>query len=507
MRIFWLSSILICFILFNFCQDKVFADAIPIEDKNKELSLQHKATGDEWFKKGDMERAATEYIEALKFYKTYEQEDLITMATRISWGGKLNEAEEILIDVLKKDPQNRRANLQLARVISWQGRQIKALSIVEEILKKDSTDEEALLVKANALRFIGRPDKALEIYDQILAKREDFDVRLGKAYAYANLRIPSKLEENAKILKPIYPYQEKDIKDLEAYRKSLFNPSVLAVFSYFHDTDQNEVYTYRLSFETYFKNLRISGNYFYRKGLDDFRKAYSDELNFEIGKRLINSVWSYVNLGVYQNKGEKSFFTGGGGLNLLFGKGITGISFNKSVITDTAELMKNNIKVLTVNYFLEQVITDHLSLYTNYNHRWYSDDNQSNFFQASFRYKIKFANPMLSFGYRVVYLDFKKQMRNGYFDPDNFWSNQLFLTVYYETPKIYLYLEPFIGNQTFTRYDVSSNDKAYGGTGTVGIKLKQNLSLEVSLEGGNYAAGTASGWKYYQTGLLLKYVF
>jgi len=506
-RFLWL--VLGCLVDFYLMKGWVWAETIPSvsQDETKALSLQHKTAGDEWFKKGDMKNAAKEYIEALKLYKNYEIEDIVTMATRISWGGKLKEAEEILREVLKKEPQNRRAKLQLARVVSWQGRQIEALSLVDSLLKNDPNDEEALLVKANALRFLGRADKSLEIYDQILAKREDFDARLGKAYSYANLRISSKVEENAKLLKPQYPYQKKDIDDLETYRRSLFNPAVFTGFSYFQDTDENEVYTYRLGFETYLKDLRIVGNYFYREGSDNLRTAYSDELTFEIGKRFTQSLWGYVNFGISQAKGDQDFVVGGAGLNLLVWRGTTGISFNKSVLIDTAELMENGIKISTVNYFIDQVITDRISLYANYNHRWYSDDNQADFVQASIRYKLKFGNPLVILGYRAVYLDFKKQMRNGYFDPDDFWSNQVFLTVYYETPKMYVYLEPFIGHQTFRRNGLWSYDKAYGGTGTLGVKLKENLSVEMSLEGGNYAAGTASGWKYYQTGFLIKYVF
>ncbi|WP_028841538.1 BTAD domain-containing putative transcriptional regulator [Thermodesulfobacterium hveragerdense] len=477
------------------------------QDKNKEQSFQHKKAGDELFKKGEIKKASKEYIEALRLYKDYEIEELITMATRISWGGKLKESEGILREVLKKDTQNRRAILQLARVLSWQGRQIEALSMVDALLKKDPADEEALLVKANALRFLGRSDKALELYDQILVKRDDFDARLGKAYAYGSLRIPSKLEENFKLLKPGYPYQEKDVKDLELYKKSIFSPAVLTGFSYFHDTDENEVYTYRLGFETYLKDLRVVGNYVYREGSDELRTSYSDELIFEVGKRLTNPLWGSVSFGVSQGGKDETFVVGGVGLNLLAGRGSVGLNVNKSVLTDTAELMEDVIKVLSINYFVNQSVTDRISLYANYNHRWYSDENQADSIQASFRYKINFGNPAVSLGYRVVYLDFKKQMRNGYFDPDDFWSNQLFLTIYYENPKVYVYLEPFIGHQTFRRYGLWSYDKAYGGTGTLGIKLNEKLNLEMSIEGGNYAAGTTSGWKYYQTGFLLKYVF
>jgi len=504
-----LISILSFFLLNNSWKGLVFAESISLvlQDKNKELSLKHKLAGDDWFKKGELKKAAKEYLEALKLSKDYDLEEIITMGIRIAWGGKLKEAEEIFREVLQKDPQNRRAILYLVRVISWQGRQIEALNILDDFLRKYPSDEEALLLKANALRYLGRSDLALKFYDEILSKREDFDTRLGKAYAYANLGIPSKVEENFKLLKPIYPYQEKDLKELEKFKNFLFNPSFLAGFTYFQDTDNNEVYTYRLGFEGYVKDFRILTNYYYREGSDDYRKAYSNEFIVDVGKRITDFIWLSANLGISQGGFDKSFVIGGINLSKLFLKGQMGFSLNKRVLVDTAELIERNIRVLTANFFLNQVITDCLSIYVNYNHRWYSDSNQADFVRFSFPYKIKFGNPSLSIGYRIVYWDFKKQTRHGYFDPNDFWANQIFFTIYYEKSWGYLYLEPFVGYQIFKRYGDWSYDKVYAGTGIIGLKLKDKLNLEMSLEGGNYAAGAVTGWKYYQSGFLLKYVF
>ena len=41
----------------------------------------------------------------------------------------------------------------------------------------------------------------------------------------------------------------------------------------------------------------------------------------------------------------------------------------------------------------------------------------------------------------------------------------------------------------YRRYGVVSNNFIHGGAGSVGIKPAQNLSLEINIEGGNFAAG------------------
>jgi hypothetical protein len=100
----------------------------------------------------------------------------------------------------------------------------------------------------------------------------------------------------------------------------------------------------------------------------------------------------------------------------------------------------------------------------------------------------------------LIYLDFARQTRSGYFDPDNFISPQVFTTISFEREKLYGYLEPFLGYQTFHRYGDSSNDITGGGYGLLGIRLSKHFSLEVNAEGGNYDNDTAAGWSYYLVG-------
>ena len=52
-----------------------------------------------------------------------------------------------------------------------------------------------------------------------------------------------------------------------------------------------------------------------------------------------------------------------------------------------------------------------------------------------------------------------------------------------------------------------SNDFIHGGSGSIGIKPLPNLAIEVNAEGGNFAAGTASGFTYFIIGPRLLYRF
>ena len=66
-----------------------------------------------------------------------------------------------------------------------------------------------------------------------------------------------------------------------------------------------------------------------------------------------------------------------------------------------------------------------------------------------------------------------------------------------------MYLDPYIGQQSFTLYGDRSDDFLAGGYGLIGYELTRKFSFEVNAEGGNYALGTAGGWNYYIVGLKL----
>jgi hypothetical protein len=51
-----------------------------------------------------------------------------------------------------------------------------------------------------------------------------------------------------------------------------------------------------------------------------------------------------------------------------------------------------------------------------------------------------------------MYLESGCQSGGGYFDPEDYVSHQVFISLYTETDGYYAYLEPCIGHEAFTRY-------------------------------------------------------
>lgn len=475
-------------------------------ENNTTLAQMHKKMGDDFFTKNELSMAAEEYIKALNYSKQFTEEELLTIAKRISWGGRMHEAENVLIYLLQMNPKNNDAKLHLARVISWQGRQLEAIEITETFLKTDPNNLDAFLIKANALRFMGKTDHAVELYEKILSQREDFDTRIGMIYSYVTLEISSEIEKIEKLLKPIYPYQEKDIRELQSFKKSVLNPNIITGYTFYHDTDKNKVHTLKLGFQSFIDDYKIKATYLFKKATDETKSIEANEITFGVSKRIGISTKLYANAGVSQSKNSSTFIGNIGG-NYLIGNGEIDLSLSRTVMADTAELLENTIKMNSFNFSVQQIITDRLSFSANYNYRWYSDSNKSQFIQIIPKYKIFFVNPTLSIGYRGIYLNFNEHKRNGYFDPKDYFSHQILFTIYHEFSNTTFYFEPYIGYQSYKRYGIKHNDLIGGAVGTLGIKISNNLNIEISAEGGNYAVNTAAGWKYYQIGFMLKYVF
>ena len=118
-----------------------------------------------------------------------------------------------------------------------------------------------------------------------------------------------------------------------------------------------------------------------------------------------------------------------------------------------------------------------------------------------------YSKPHIVIGHRFHLLDFHKQSGSGYFDPNNYIANRGFASLYFENRIYYTYVEGYLGYETYRRYGVASDNFIHGGSGSIGIKPLPNLSLEINMEGGNFAAGSTSGFNYFSVGprMLLRF--
>jgi hypothetical protein len=279
-------------------------------------------------------------------------------------------------------------------------------------------------------------------------------------------------------------------------------PALDARYNYYTDSDRNRLDRYSLAGSGWLGNQRYALDYRHTDARDRTRDNRGDDFLVSLYSRLTDRFSAGGGLGFTQlgDGGTSTFPTGNFRLDAKLFAGSAGANVTREVLTDTAELIENRIRMTNVGLYITQPLTDRLSTYAGYRYRSFSDGNHANELQLTTQYAIVLAAPRISIGYRFRFLDFQKQSGSGYFDPNNYIANRAFSSLYYENRYFYTYLEGYIGFETFRRNGFASDNIIHGGSGSIGVTPIRNLAIEVNAEGGNFAAGSASGFTYFIIG-------
>lgn len=475
-----------------------------------EAGILQKKIGDYYASNNDYKTASGYYTQALSLARDhFTVEERIQIAIYMSWGGELDEAKKELRLVIAYDGQNLPARVHLARVLSWSGELNEAIDLSEKILHDFPENRDAMLVKANSLRWKGHTHESIPIYRELLRTGEDFDARLGLTYALFQSGDIKEAKESRELIKPQYPYQERELQEFQAYLTSETRPSPDARYNYYNDTEDNQYSRYTLGYGFRLKGWRGRMAYVYTSASDNTRDNSESSVSVSFNSKITDITDLMVGLGLtmLNNGSSNTFLTGNAGINKVIVNNTLGMSISRSFLTTTAELIENRVWMNNYSISSNYRFNNKVSLNTSLGYRDYSDDNTSIDIQIAPRYTLFTNNPRVVIGYKFRYLDFERDSSGGYFDPDSFISHEIFSSISCEMGKFHCYIEPYAGHQSFRRSGNSENDFFGGGYGLLGYKLQSNTSIEVSAEGGNYAMSSASGFRYYMTGLRLSLTF
>jgi len=108
---------------------------------------------------------------------------------------RYNEAEQSLIKVLKKDPENKEARLLIALSKVEQGKPAEALIVLSDMMDDFPTDEAVLLLAAGANLSAGAYTQSMELLDKVMkANPHRPDAYLNMAWLLLDMR-PDALSE------------------------------------------------------------------------------------------------------------------------------------------------------------------------------------------------------------------------------------------------------------------------------------------------------------------------
>jgi tetratricopeptide (TPR) repeat protein len=482
------------------------AEAAQDKKEKEQLAQLYKQRGDQFVSRDNYKEAAQAYIMALSLARdSFSPEERTELATYISWGGKLKAAAEELKFVLAQQPANLKARLHLARILSWMGRYEEALREVNMILSLYPQNQEALLIKANLRRWRGEVEKAKSLYQRLLEKEENFEARLGLIYTYLYLGQRKQALNDFKLLKPRYAYEEKETERLAIALAREIDHSFDGQAFYYADEDENESYFYPLNFTFWLSNWRCNFNFQHREARDKRRQVKSEDFFLKTYFRPKEFLGVGAGAGFLQlrNGRVKDFLTWNLKADMITSATRAGFSLSRQGFTETAQLIRNEIRYINFNLYLSQKITDRFSFWSDFTRRDYSDNNYSRGFQLALIYRLHLYQPSFNLGYRTRYLNFKRQTYSGYFDPDVYLSHQIFTTFYTESLRFYLYFEPYAGYQSYRRYEKRITNWIGGASFSLGWIISRNFLLEIKAEGGNFSLATATGWRYYLLGFRL----
>ena len=464
------------------------------------LARLHKQLGDRYISQDRITEAAEAFAHALETDPDqFSSPERVQMAVYLSWADNLERSERELRAVLAGEPKHREARTHLARVLSWQGELSEAVEEADKVLKEHPNDREALLVKADALQWRGNYSEAIPLYRQLAA--DNFDAQLGLSRSLLATGNRTASVEIMNSLKTGNARQERELIKLRESIDQETRPSLDARYNYFSDSDDNRLNRYSLSSNFSIGNQKLGLTYRHTEAEDDTRDNRAEDLSFRLYANPTDWLRVGGGMGFTQLRDGRTsnFPTGHLRVETKALRGAAGVTVHREVLSETAELIENRIRMTDIGLYLSQPLTDRVTVYAGYNYKDFSDGNHANDVQLVSQYALYF-NPRIAIGHRFRFLDFHKQSGSGFFDPDDYISNRVFTSYWLEREKYYTYLEGYFGYQTFRRNRVASDDFIYGGAGSIGYKPISRLAIEFNAEGGTFAAGSASGFNYFVIG-------
>jgi thioredoxin-like negative regulator of GroEL len=474
---------------------------LATSDRTAQSKL-YKQLGDAFASKDDLEQAADAYSKALQLGRdSFATRERVRMAIHLSWADRLQESQDELNRLLAEEPNNIAARTHLARVLAWSGALREAIAQADLVLKDSPEHKEALLVKADALQWQGRYLEAIPIYQNLVARDGDYDARVGLARSMLAVKNRTAALAGQESLKPANARQKRELAKLTDAIDQETSPSLEGRYNYYHDSDQNRLNRTSMMGSFWGGNQKYGLSYRHTDAHDPTRDNQAEDVLFNVYSRIDDRFAGGAGIGFTQldDRHTSNFPTGHLRLDARLFGGSAGASVTREVLTDTAELIENRLRMTNAGLYLTQPLTERFSVHAGYNYKSFSDGNHANDLQLVSQYAI-FLAPRIMIGHRFRLLDFHKQSGSGYFDPNNYIANRAFASAYYENRLFYTYLEGFIGYETFRRNAVASDNVIHGGAGSLGVKPMANLAIEVNVEGGNFSAGSASGFSYFIVG-------
>lgn len=410
----------------------------------------------------------------------------------------------VLFDLLKCEPCNPEIHVALGRVYGLQGRYRASLYHLNYAICLEPLNIGAWITKGYVLRWKGDiPGSTCAFNRALEIDCTNFDARIGKGWTYMarGFRTGAKFLVNTTPIKECYQHQDK----LELSWKAITGPITDFRYYRYKDSDRIRVDDYLIE-STYYRcdwkyNVFYNHIYTSQPVLGTPNESILRERADRVGFNALKMFNACLDVGAgigYAHTSEYSSPIGNVIANLRTSCGIYSAGSVYDIFTGTAAAIFFNIKTW-VNY---------IEYYNKFNGRWsgaaryyytkYSDSNHSNKAQAVLTYTLIDAIKWdLYLDYQLTYWNFESQPvsefvvpgvfgGHGYFNPQDYWSNQLGLLFYLETQRFEMSLRPYGAYASYFVQDIHYYGFLFAGIAAAKFYFTPCFSVGGSIEGGRY---------------------
>jgi tetratricopeptide (TPR) repeat protein len=469
-----------------------------------------------WQKK--FEEALARYDRALSVAPSDRSIEL-ERARVLSWAHRFSEAEAAFRKLLQGDPEDREARLGLARTLSWSGRQPEARSEYETLLARRPADPEALVGVGQTYAWSGEPTRARDYYEKALAAEPGMkEARLGLAYLDLSAGDRRSAASRAEQLARDFP-RDPEVNDLLAEIHEASRPQVRVSYDRLEDTDDNVLDVFRAE-----AGLGIS------EPLDLRLVAVRYDMKSPGESAAVDSLFGTVAWAVRSNRielragadrlsppGANATTHGIGGLSWLWRTGGTwrgAVSLQQDTFRYNPEILSHRIRIRS--YTVEASVRPARAVRVAGSlSAWeLSDGNERTSAELGVSCPVPAGSFRVEPGYLFRYVDYRKNLPNGYFDPADFRAHlaQVSVAGPFGKTRASFDLLAEAGLQSFTRTDDLTavtaevrNDRVLGATATARIPLARGLAIEFYGSRTDFAVTSATGFRLRQLGFRFRW--
>jgi tetratricopeptide (TPR) repeat protein len=442
---------------------------------------------------------------------------LLERAKVLSWAKRYEESVQAFERLLQREPANLDARLGLARVRSWSGDLPAARADYQSILADHPGNRDALLGIAQTYAWSGDLGEARNRYRALRGSAEyDKDADLGTAYLDLWEGNLGSANQTADRLKAWYP-GDGDTDALWRAARSASAPWLAVGWDQMDDTDRNLLTTTRYEAAARLPTglgLHLAYADYDVRTAGEQGSIGSLQLSADFSPRARHQVEVMGGVDRLEHAQAPGHFVSDWGLIYRFplGGDWSGfVSGRREPYRYSVPLIDNRIVVDSYAFGGSGQLGDHWHLAADGNAWSVSDGNDRLAATASAGYRWTASGHTLDAGGVFRWLDWRKDLDSGYFDPSNFTSLGATFRAFgpisaarhvdYDVSlEAGIQSFDFAGNKT-------SGDPYYLVVGRLGWQINSAARLEIFGEAGSYASEGAQEWRYTRAGARLVWRF